>query len=628
VAPATSRDDMIEAKRLAPSVDAIRRGLKIEPVKETRTGSWVKDTRLIDISFTHADPQIAAKIVNAVADAFALLNLEKKTETNASAGDFLQKRVADLQAQIRSGGERLVNYAKNNQIISLDASQNTVVERLAGLNGQLLEAENARGDAEAAYRAALAPGAASALAQRDATEIKDGEKRLAALREKLAQLLVENTQAWPEVKEVKQQIAVLEKQVSDMRSNAMSVITTNLETRYRQALNREKALRDSFSRQRGETVAQNEAAINYRIIQQEIATNKTLLDGLLQRSKENDVILAGTPNNIYVLDYALVPDVPTGPQRLRSVLLALFSSLAAGVGLAIFLEYLNDSVRSTDDLERLLHLPALAVIPSVSGSSKRRLVASTRASERRNGHMAPELMMNPDAPAPLAEAYRHLRTSVLLSTAGRAPKSLLVTSGVPSEGKTTTAVNTALSLAQTGAKVLLVDADMRRPRVHSIFEIENQSGLSTILASDMNEAQILCIIFQHDPSGLYLLPSGTIPPNPAELLSSEQMVRLIAILESSFTHVVFDSPPIGSFTDGVVISTMVDGVLLVVHSGKTSRQAVRRARQLLSDVGSKIFGVILNNVSTRSQDYYYYRQYYQESNGRPVEETDQMASGA
>jgi len=203
VAPATSRDDLVAAKRLAPFVGAIKGGLKIEPVKETRTGSWSTDTRLIDISFAHADPQVAAKIVNAVADTFVLSNLEKKMETNATAGDFLQRRVADLQAQIRSGAERLVNYAKNNQILSLDASQNTVVERLTGLNKQLLEAENERNEAEAAYRAALAPGAAGALAEKDAkSNIGDAETRLASLREKLAQLLVENTQEWPEVKEV------------------------------------------------------------------------------------------------------------------------------------------------------------------------------------------------------------------------------------------------------------------------------------------------------------------------------------------------------------------------------------------------------------------------------------------
>jgi capsular exopolysaccharide synthesis family protein len=615
VAPATAREDLAEAKRLDPFVRMLQGGLKVEPVKETRTSSYSKDTRLIDIRYTHGDPQVAAKIVNAIADAFVLSNLEKKTETNATAGDFLQRRVAELQADIRGAEERLVNYAKTHQILSLDGSQNTVVERLAGLNQQLLQAENERKDAEAAYRAAQSPGAASALAEKESKSKEDIEGKLASLRERRSQLLVNNTEEWPEVKEINQQIATLEKQLSDAKTRATTVVTTNLETRYRQALDRERALRADFQRQQGETLTQNESAINYRIIQQEIATNKQLLDGLLQRSKENDVVLAGTPNNIYVADYAIVPDYPIGPQRLRSVMLALLLSLAGGVGLSIFLEYMNDSVRSTEDVDRWLRLPTMGVIPAVGGFSKRRLLPS-RALVRRAalpGADSPELLVNAETRSPLAEAYRHLRTSVLLSTPGHAPKSLLVTSSAPAEGKTTTAVNTALSLAQTGANVLVIDADMRRPRLHTIFELSNTRGLSTVLSNDMSEAEVLSLIYQHEGTGLNILTSGAIPPNPAELLGSEQMRRLIRALEGTFTHVIIDTPPVGSFTDGVLASTLVDGVLLVVHSGKTSRGVVRRTRQLLQDVGAKVFGVILNNVNLREHDYYYYRGYYSHS---------------
>jgi capsular exopolysaccharide synthesis family protein len=611
VAPATAREDLVEAKRLDPFVTLLQLGLKIEPVKETRTSSYNKDTRLIDIKFTHADPQVAAKIVNAIADTFVLSNLEKKTETNASAGDFLAKRVAELQDSIRTDEEKLVNYAKDHQILSLDGSQNTVVERLAGLNQQLLQAENERKDAEAALHAAQAPNAAGALAEKDAKSLEDAQAKLAELKQRRADLLVNNTEEWPEVKQINQQIATLEKQVNDTKSRATSVVTTNLETRYKQALERENAIRADFNKQRGETLSQNEAAINYRIIQQEIETNKGLLDGLLQRSKENDVVLAGTPNNISVVDYAITPDYPIGPQRIRTMIMALFLSLAAGIGLAIFLEYMNDSVRSTEDVDRWLRLPSLGVIPAIGSATKRRLLPSLAlARTNGNGHGSPELLVNAESRSALAEAYRHLRTSVLLSTAGHAPKSLLVTSSVPAEGKTTTAVNTALSLAQTGAHVLLLDADMRRPRLHNIFGFGNQKGLSTILSSDMSEAEMLSLINEHGETGLHVLTSGAVPPNPAELIGSEQMRRLVRVLEGTFTHVIIDSPPIGSFTDGVLASTLVDGVLLVVHSGKTSRNVVRRAKQLLQDVGAKVFGVVLNNVNMREHDYYYYRTYY------------------
>lgn len=627
VAPATARDDLAEAKKLDPFVRMLQANLKVEPVKETRTSSSNKDTRLIDIQFTHGDPQVAAKVVNAIADTFVLSNLERKTETNATAGDFLQKRVAELQANIRNDEERLVNYAKTHQILSLDGSQNTVVERLAGLNQQLLQAENERKDAEAAYRAAQSPGAASALAEKDGKSKEDVESKLAALRERRSQLLVSNTEEWPEVKEINQQIATLEKQVSEAKTRATTVITTNLETRYRQALDRERAIRADFQRQRGETLTQNESAINYRIIQQEIETNKQLLDGLLQRSKENDVVLAGTPNNISVADYAIVSDYPVGPQRLRDIVMALFLALIGGIGLAIFLEYMNDSVRSTEDIDRWIHLPSMGVIPAVGGFTKRRFLPST-ALVHRNGHEheSPELLVNAESRSALAEAYRHLRTSVLLSTPGHAPKTLLVTSSVPAEGKTTTAVNTALSLAQTGANVLLIDADMRRPRLHSIFELSNGRGLSSILSNDLSEAEVLSMIQQHEGTGLNILTSGAIPPNPAELIGSEQMRRLVRMFEGTFTHVVIDTPPVGSFTDGVLASTLVDGVLLVVNSGRTSRQVVRRTKQLLQDVGSKIFGVVLNNVNLREHDYYYYKSYYSNSYYHSEKEAEEVTA--
>jgi len=208
LAPATPADDLGEAKRLALYVRALQGGLKVEAVK--KDSQAYKETRLIDISFKHYDPQMAAKIVNAVTNTFVLSNLERKTETNASAGDFLQTRVAELQAQIRNGEERLINYAKSNQILSLDANQNTVVERLAGLNHQLLEAENERIIAESAYRASLGPGVANALAADDEKQNADGNK-LVELKQRRAQLLVKNTEEWPEVKEIDQQIAVLEK---------------------------------------------------------------------------------------------------------------------------------------------------------------------------------------------------------------------------------------------------------------------------------------------------------------------------------------------------------------------------------------------------------------------------------
>ncbi len=597
--PATSADNLIEVNRLAPHVESLQRLLEVEQVK---------DTRLIEIRFTHPDPQVAAKVVNTIAEVFVLINLEKKTETNSTTGDFLQKRIAELQSEIRTAEEKLINYAKSNQILSLEASQNTVVDRLVGLNKQLLEAENERKMAEAAYRVSQEPGAVDALA---AANTKELEAKLSDLRQKRDQLLVDNTEEWPEVKEVEKQIAGLEKQIRDAHSRATSTESKLLETRYHQSLNREQALRESFNEQRGTTLTQNEAAINYRIIQQEIETNKGLLDGLLQRGKENDVSAAGTRNNIHVVDFSPTPKIPVGPRRLQVVVVALLLSLTFGVGLALFLEYLDDTVDTPDDVEKMLRLPALAVIPLVDGQLRRFLPRARSQRQKSNGNGdSLALLTVADNRSTIAESYRQLRTSVLLSKAGRAPKSLLVTSSLPGEGKTTTAINTAISLAQTAARVLIIDADMRRPRMHSLFHLSNKKGLSTILSSELSNAEMLEMIQQHEESGLYVLTCGPPPPNPAELLGSEQMRRLMTAVESSFTHVIVDSPPVASFTDGVLIGTLVDGVLLVVHGGKSTRDIARRGRQVLLDVGAKIIGVVLNMATLRPHDYYYYQSYY------------------
>jgi polysaccharide biosynthesis transport protein len=624
VASASSPEDLEESARLEPYVSSLQGGLKVDPIKDERL--MYSETRLISIKFVHPNPLVAAKVANAVANAFVLNNLEQKSKFTTTTGDFLQQRIAELQSQIRADEERLINYAKGHEILSLDAAQNTVVDRLAGLNKQLLEAENDRKIAEAAYRVSKEPGASDVLVK-DRT--KDLEAQLAVLKQKRAQLLVDNTEEWPEVKEIQSQIAAIEKEIQDTRSKAATTEAKSLEVRYHEALDREKALRAAFEEQRGATRTQNEASINYKIIQQEIDTNKGLLDGLLQRAKENDVVLAGTPNNLHVTDYATPPRVPIGPNRLQGVILAFVFSLGFGICLATLLEYLDDSVRSTEEIHRILRLPTLATIPLLKKSKTRRaLTEGVTSLELRNGngngngkgngngngngngHGHPALLLDLDSRSPLAEAYRHLRTSVLLSIAGRAPKTLVVTSCEPSEGKTTTTINLGLTLAQTGATVLIIDGDMRRPSIHAAFGIENRNGLSSVLSSAMSEAEVLNLVQQEAESKLYLLTAGPVPPNPAELVGSDQMRKLVADLGATFDHIVIDSPPIASFTDGVLLAASADGVILVVRANELSRKVLQRAHQSLVDVGAKVLGVVLNRVNWRSTNNYYNSRYY------------------
>jgi capsular exopolysaccharide synthesis family protein len=346
--------------------------------------------------------------------------------------------------------------------------------------------------------------------------------------------------------------------------------------------------------------------IRYGQILQDLETNKQDLNLLRQRQREIENVATDRVNNVSVTTYSRVPRAPVGPQRTRNIMLALILSLGAGIGLAFLLDYLDDTLKTVDDVDRYLHLPSLALIPATRSESRPRL----------KGGAAPEsdstaLALTTDARSPVAEAYRHLRTSLLLSSAGQPPRTILVTSSQPSEGKTTTAVNTAVMLAQTGAEVLIVDCDLRRPRLHANFGVSNARGLTNYLSGD-RDLESLIQPYDKLPN-LKLLTSGPVPPNPAELLGSSEMRRLLGVLAERFTHVVIDSPPTISFTDSSILSTMVDGVMLVVHGGRSSRGVVRRAKQQLVDVGANIFGVVLNNVKLDSTEYYYsgyYSSYY------------------
>jgi capsular exopolysaccharide synthesis family protein len=639
-----SSEEIAEAIRLAPYVDLIRKNLGIEPVREAR--ATFKDTRLIDISYRHSNPDLAATIVNGIAEVFTKQNQEKRIGKNVKTSDFLQDRVANLQSQIKADEIKLAELKSRSGIINLDENSTIVLQRLEGLNKQLLDTENSRKNAEANYNAVKGDqtkikSLAEAETLRYTTE---RENTMQALRNKTfdsvtqlkaekQRLLQEYQPTADEVKEVDNKINTLETglkeaqdknegDLKDFRNRVSTTILDNLQTKYLQAKKQEDTVRSAFNQQYNEAQGQNQAGIVIRLLEQNITTNKGFLENLNKQFSENAVIAQGTDNNISIAEIAIPPDTPIAPRRLTTVLAALFLSTLFGAGLALFLEYLDDTIRTTEEVENFLRLPALAAIPTIDSMPKRRLLlVGGNSPDEESGKDSSELLINNDPRSSLAEAYRQLRTSILLSTAGHAPKSLLITSSLPAEGKTTTAVNTAISLAQTGAKVLVIDADMRRPRLHSVFGVSNAEGLSSILSSDLEEQEILNIVQYDNDSKLNLLPSGPIPPNPAELIGSEQMANLLKTMQANFTHVVVDSPPIASFTDGVLIASMVDGVILVVHSGKSSRQVVRRSRQLLMDIGVKIFGVVLNNVNLRSQDnYYYYQSYYHRDYYRSSEE--------
>ncbi|HEV7395992.1 MAG TPA: polysaccharide biosynthesis tyrosine autokinase [Pyrinomonadaceae bacterium] len=592
---------------------------QLEPYEDTIIGNEtiepIAGTNLVTIKYRHTDPELAQKIANTLADVFVNNNLERATQGSNKAEDLLANKIAELQTSIKHDQEVQLNFAREHNLsLTIDPAKDVDANKLQTLATQLLAAQNDRKNLQAAYEAALrSPDRYSIPDVQASGRIEKLRDRISALKEKRDALLVTYTSEWPEVKKIESQLKPLEAELD----KAPLEVLAAMKSRYEAAVSRENMLRSSYEQQHGTTSQQTRWQLDMTAMTQQLETNKQYLNTLLQRQRELEVTRGDRPNEVSISTPSRLPKEPIGPARMRNIALAFLVSLVAGIGLAFLLDFLDDTVKSPDDVDRYIHLPALALIPSREDLPKIRGMAPAGESTA--------LVMTDDVRSPIAESYRHLRTSLLLSSAGQPPKTILVTSSQPSEGKTTTAVNTAFMLAQTGAEVLIIDCDLRRPRLHAHFDVPNSGGLTNLLSGDANIDSYLQSYERQ--TNLKILTSGPVPPNPAELLGSDEMRRLLAQLSTRFAHIIVDSPPTISFTDASILSTMVDGVVLVVHGGRSSRAVVRRAKQQLVDVGAHIFGVVLNNVRLDKQHDYYYVGYYSNYYYSNPDDTEEASEG-
>jgi polysaccharide biosynthesis transport protein len=588
-----------DLEKLEPYEDAIIANETVNPIEKTN---------LVIINYNHTNPELAQKIANTLAEVFIQNNVERQEVGTSKASLVLAEQIAKFQEKVKTQREDRFNFAKNNGLPLTPTTTNLEAQKEQTYAAQLLAAENERRNLLAAYNAAKSVDdpMTNPEVQKDEL-IRKLREKLSDLNERRSALLQVYTKDWPEVKKIDAQIQSTEAELK----KAPAQVLVSMKKRYEASAAQYDSLVKVYGTQHGKTIAQTKAEIDLAAMTQELNTNEQYLNTLLQKQRELMATSGDSGTNVSVATFSRLPREPVGPARLRSIIVAFLLSIMAGIGLAFLLDFLDDSVKSLDDIDRYIHLPALALIPAARNDKR---LGPIETGPKAPGQAASTaLALVDDVRSPIAEAYRHLRTSLLLSSAGTPPKTILVTSSQPSEGKTTTAINTAFMLAQTGAQVLIIDCDLRRPRLHTNFNLSNARGLTNYLSGESPIDELLQS--SDKASNLKLLTSGPIPPNPAELLGSDEMRKLLNLLSEKFTHIIVDSPPAISFTDASILSTFVDGVILVVHGGRSSRAVVRRARQQLLDVGANIFGVVLNNVKAEAHDYYYgggyYSAYYQ-----------------
>ncbi len=592
-----------ESQRIDRFVD----NLEINPIRRSR---------LVEVNYQSHHPGFAAKVVNTLMEEFIERNFESKYQATVRATDFLQKELEDLKLKVERSEEGLILYARQHGILNIDQRENVVVQRLADLNQEITQVQAnliAKTALHSVVKGATVEDFPQSLKSQAILEL---EKRRFELEQDLASLSTRFGPEWPEIKKTREEVSKVEQQLRQEKESTIREVRLQ----YQVTRDHYRLLTEALEQQTQLANQLSQDSIQYNILKREVEVNKQLYEGLLQRLKEAGVSAGLKSSNIQVVDRAEVPHEIYRPQKTLNGILGLTVGLILGIGITFLMESLDNTFKTPDQVEELLAIPALGVIPRIAAdggiSLDRRLLPGRsevlKGDVGKNDHPV-RPGTDPGRPyipgdGRIWEAYRSLRTSLVLSVSGGQPKTILVTSSFSGEGKTTTAANLGVVFSQTGDATLLIDLDMRKPMLAKNFGINGHGGMSTFLSGNSDLASH---ITRTSVANLFILPAGPVPPNPAELLGSAPMVKALELLKQHFKYIVIDSPPVLSVTDPLILSAKVDGVVLVVQGGKTPRDVVRRASDHIRVVGGKILGALINNVNVESSEYYYYyRNYY------------------
>ena len=577
------------------SVDRVRGLMDVSPVRHSN---------LVELTFDSYNPQTAERVANKLADDYIEQNLQVKWDETEKASDWLQGRLAILKVKVEKAEEDLQRYAQANSILFINEKQNMDNARMEQLLNEYTKAQAERYQKQSLYSLVEAGKIQDLPGVLSNRLIQDLEEKRADLEKDYSQVTTWVKPDYPKARQIKKQMDTLQAEIDRQKK----AVIENIVDDYHASVTHEKYLAKAVDDQKAELGQLGEKGIQYNILKRDVDTNRQLYEGLLTRMKEAQVSAGLKASNIRIVDPAEAPKYPAKPRVLLNLMLGVILGLGLGIGLAFFQEYLDKTLKTPDEVERLLRLPSLGVLPRLipadgNGSHEGLVPASAEIA------MAPAIQTTAD----VLESFRSLRTSILLS-ASPVPRLILVTSALPGEGKTTTTVNLGATLASLGSKVVVIDCDMRRPSCHRSTGVKNSPGFVQCLVGHVEIAEAILPV--PGVANLSVIPCGPIPPNPAEVLSSPLAAQLFRKLRNDFDYVLVDSPPLLSVTDGRILATMTDATLLVVRAFQTPYDVVRRARALLYAAGTRILGVALNDVDLRRTGYTPYHYGYGYEYGR------------